>query len=76
MADPNDISQIASRVERLLQRHHELRHAHAQLIAEVAALTDERELLRSRLSAARARIDALLDRLPDAATTPYTDTAP
>ena len=36
---------------------------------QLAAVTTERDSLRSRLAAARARIDALLERLPaDAAT--------
>jgi cell division protein ZapB len=65
MADPNDIAQIASRVDRLLLRHKELQRTNELLSAQVAALTGERDLLRSRLSAARARIDALLDRLPE-----------
>lgn len=67
MADHNDITQIASRVDRLLLRHGELQRTNELLAAQVAALTSERDLLRSRLSAARARIDALLDRLPDPA---------
>jgi len=73
MADPNDIAQIANRVDRLLLRHGELQRTNELLAAQVAALTSERDLLRSRLSAARARIDALLDRLPEApAPTPLT----
>lgn len=66
MPDPNDIAQITSRVDRLLLRHEELQRTNDLLSAQVAALTGERDLLRSRLSAARARIDALLDRLPEA----------
>ena len=74
MADPNDIAQIASRVDRLLLRHEELQRTNDLLSAQVAALSIERDLLRSRLSAARARIDALLDRLPDS--TPSTPSSP
>ena len=37
------------------------------LTDQVAALTQERDSLKSRLSAARARVDALLERLPAAA---------
>ncbi|MEN9538853.1 MAG: hypothetical protein RLZZ126_1088 [Pseudomonadota bacterium] len=65
MADPNDIAQIASRVDRLLLRHGELQRTNELLAAQVASLTSERDLLHARLSAARSRIDALLERLPD-----------
>lgn len=64
MADTTHIDQIAERVERLLSRHDELQRINAQLHQQVRALEGERDLLRSRLNAARARIDALLDRLP------------
>lgn len=74
MADHNDIAQIASRVDRLLLRHGELQRTNELLAAQVASLTSERDLLRSRLSAARSRIDALLDRLPDATPAPHTPT--
>lgn len=59
--------QIAERVERLLLRHAELQRTNALLADQVAALTQERDSLKSRLSAARARVDALLERLPAAA---------
>jgi hypothetical protein len=36
------------------------------LVAQVDALTQERDSLKSRLGAARARVDALLERLPEA----------
>lgn len=55
---------IAERVERLLARHEELQCANAMLSEQVAALTQERDLLRLRLQAARARVDALIERLP------------
>ena len=64
MADTTHIDQIAERVERLLSRHDELQHINAELRQQVRGLESERDLLRSRLNAARARIDALLDRLP------------
>lgn len=70
MADPNDIAQIANRVDRLLLRHEELQRTNDLLSDQIEALTSERDLLRSRLSAARARIDALLDRLPEPAPNP------
>lgn len=59
--------QIAERVDRLLLRHEELARTNALLKAEVAQLTQERDSLVSRLAAARGRVDALLDRLGDAA---------
>ena len=64
---PNQIhtDQIAERVERLLVRYEELQRTNALLSEQVHVLTQERDSLRSRLSAARARVDALLERLPD-----------
>ena len=56
--------QIAERVERLLVRYEELQRTNALLNSQVQALSAERDTFRSRLGAARARIDALLDRLP------------
>ncbi len=67
MAIPSPTDQIAERVERLLLRHAELQRTNALLADQVAALTQERDSLKSRLSAARARVDALLERLPAAA---------
>ena len=64
MADTNHLDQIAERVELLLSRHNELQHTNARLREQVRALEGERDLLKSRLNAARSRIDALLDRLP------------
>ncbi|MBK7282593.1 DUF904 domain-containing protein [Candidatus Aalborgicola defluviihabitans] len=64
MANQNHIDQIAERVERLLVRYGELQRTNALLTDQVEALTHERDSLKSRLNAARARVDALLDRLP------------
>ncbi|MDD2546504.1 MAG: DUF904 domain-containing protein [Burkholderiaceae bacterium] len=64
METPSATDQIAERVERLLLRHAELQHANAVLAAQAAALTQERDALQARLSAARVRVDALLARLP------------
>jgi cell division protein ZapB len=69
MANNDLIDQIAERVEHLLLRHEELQRTNALLAQQVQSLTHERDLLQSRLSAARARVDALIDRLP---TTPST----
>ena len=63
MSNPHPIEQIAERVDRLLLRHEELQRTNALLTAQVAALASERDSLKSRLSAARARVDALLERL-------------
>ena len=57
------IDQITERVDLLLARHAELQLNNAMLAEQVAALSLERDSLRSRLSAARARIDTLVDRL-------------
>ena len=65
MAEPTPFDQISERVERLLLRHEELQRTNALLLDQVQALQAERDSLKSRLHAARARIDALLDRLPD-----------
>ena len=65
MSNQTQIDQIAERVERLLVRHAELQRTNALLSSQVEALTQERNSLKSRLGAARARVDALLERLPD-----------
>ncbi len=66
MADPKYLDQITERVERLLLRHEELQRTNTLLMDQVLALQAERDLLKSRLSTARARIEALLERLPEA----------
>ena len=58
------IEELADRVERLLLRHDELQRTTALLDQQVAQVQHERDSLRSRLNAARSRIDALLERLP------------
>ena len=70
MANPSQIEQIAERVERLLVRYDELQRTNALLAQQVTTLTHERDSLKSRLSAARARVDALLERLPETAPPP------
>ena len=64
MPELNPIDQIAERVERLLVRYDELTRTNALLEQQVGTLTQERDSLKSRLNAARARVDALLERLP------------
>ena len=66
MSGPSPIDQIADRVERLLVRYDETRRTNALLQAQVDALTRERDMLKSRLAAARTRIDAMIERLPAA----------
>ncbi len=64
MASAPQIEQIAERVERLLVRYGELQRTNALLSQQVDMLTHERDSLKSRLAAARARVDAVLERLP------------
>ena len=65
MSNPIQIEQITERVERLLLRYEELQRTNALLVDQVSVLTHERDSLQSRLSAARSRVEALLERLPD-----------
>lgn len=58
------IDELAERVERLLLRHAELQRTNTLLTEQLTIVAHERDSLRSRLSAARGRIDALLERLP------------
>jgi cell division protein ZapB len=66
MSNQTPIDQITERVERLLVRYEELQRTNALLAKQVETLTHERDTLKSRLGAARTRVDALLERLPDA----------
>ena len=76
MTTPPLIEQIAERVERLLVRHEELQRTNDLLAQQIQALTQERDSLKSRLAAARARVDALIDRLPGGDDTPVATPAP
>jgi cell division protein ZapB len=58
------LQDLATRIDRLLLRHEELERTNRLLLEQVAALSGERDNLKSRLSAARTRIDTLLERLP------------
>jgi chromosome segregation ATPase len=60
----NKLDDLAERVDRLVLRHHELKRSSALIEQQLIAVSSERDSLRSRLAAARARIDALLERLP------------
>ena len=46
-------------------RYEELQRTNELLMEQVGVLTHERDSLKSRLGAARARVDALLERLPE-----------
>jgi cell division protein ZapB len=59
------IDAVIERTERLLLRHEELARTNALLQEQLSALTHERDTLKSRLAAARSRIDALIERLPE-----------
>lgn len=64
MPAPSHFDQIAERVERLLVRYEETQRTNALLQQQVEALARERDALKARLTAARTRIDAMLERLP------------
>ena len=58
------LEDLAERVDRLVLRHQELKRTSALIEQQLSSVSAERDSLRSRLAAARARIDALLARLP------------
>ncbi|HEX6017789.1 MAG TPA: DUF904 domain-containing protein [Burkholderiaceae bacterium] len=58
------LQELADRIERLILRHDELERTNALLEQKLTMVGNERDSLKSRLGAARARIDALLERLP------------
>ncbi len=58
------LQDLAERIDRLVLRHQELKRASALMEQQLATVTTERDSLRSRLAAARSRIDALIERLP------------
>ena len=64
MSENSSLDPVLERVERLLLRYEELRRTNELLITQVETLAQERDSLKSRLQAARSRIDGLLDRLP------------
>lgn len=68
MAAMSRIDDLTERVERLLLRHEELQRTHDLLQQQLDVTTHERDSLKARLAAARARIDALIDKLPNDAT--------
>lgn len=64
MAVSPDLQALSERVERLLLRHAELQRAYVLLQQERDTVANERDVLRSRLTAARQRLDTLIDRVP------------
>jgi cell division protein ZapB len=64
------IEAVIERSERLLLRHEELARTNTLLESQLEALTHERDTLKSRLAAARSRIDALIERLPEQTASP------
>ncbi len=64
MSETSPLDPVLERVERLIVRYEELKRTNDLLISQVDNLTQERDSLKSRLQAARSRIDGLLDRLP------------
>lgn len=58
------LHELSDRVERLLLRHDELMRTNALLKTQADAVAHERDQLKGRLTAARNRIDALLERMP------------
>ena len=58
------LEDLAERIDRLVLRHQELKRTSTLIEQQLVAVSSERDSLRSRLAAARARIDALLERLP------------
>jgi cell division protein ZapB len=59
------IDAVVERAERLLLRHEELARTNALLQEQLHEVSHERDTLKSRLAAARSRIDALIERLPE-----------
>jgi cell division protein ZapB len=61
---------LVERVDRLVLRHEELKRTSQLMEQQLQSVSAERDSLKSRLAAARSRIDALLARLPaDGSTT-------
>ena len=64
MSETSPLDPVLERVERLIVRYEELKRTNDLLVSQVETLTQERDSLKSRLQAARSRIDGLLDRIP------------
>lgn len=73
---PLSLDQVADHLERMLLRYEELQKSNALLQAQLLEVTQERDALRARLAAARARVDTLLARMPAADAAPASSHAP
>ncbi len=76
MPNPSQIDQITDRVAQLLTRYDELQRINASLEAQIESLAEERDSLKARLGASRARVDALVERLPEITTTDVPRSSP
>lgn len=80
MHDPDTpiaLDQVADQLERLLLRYEEVQKANTLLQAQLDEATQTSDSLRSRLSAARTRIDGLLNQLqPSNLTAPAAESRP
>ncbi len=60
---PISLDHVADRMERMLLRYQELQKTNSLLQQQLQEVTQERDSLKSRLAAARSRVDVLLTRL-------------
>jgi cell division protein ZapB len=65
MESSSTVAQLVDRVDRLLLRYEELQRTNQLLTDNVRILTSERDSLTARLSAARLRVDTLIEKLAD-----------
>ena len=65
MTTSSILDPVAVRVERLLEKYESLQQTNRLLSEEIQALHKERDSLKSRLKAARARVDVLIEKLPE-----------
>ena len=64
MTTTSILDPVAERVEPLLAKYEALVQTNRLLTEEIEAVRKERDSLQSRLKAARARVDDLIERLP------------
>ena len=60
---PISLDHVADRMERMLLRYQELQKTNSLLQQQLQEISQERDSLKSRLAAARSRVDVLLTRL-------------